>query len=124
MKKRLRLFDRKERGFYRPDNENGKRFSLNNQARRDAEEIVFSKNQAMRKPTLNRQIAKAYLSGIDPGTSTRTWQMAIVAMIERKHGPTRDRWERAIKSKALDLIRRRVIVKTQAEELWQLEGRN
>ncbi|HWY29357.1 MAG TPA: hypothetical protein VNX46_01300 [Candidatus Acidoferrum sp.] len=119
MKKRFRLVDRKERGFYCLDNETGKRFSLKTQTRREAEEILFAKNQAMRQPTLNRQIAKAYLSGIDPGTSTRTWQTAMEAMIERKHGPTRDRWECAIRNKALDLIRQRVIVETQAEELWQ-----
>jgi hypothetical protein len=119
MKKRFRLVDRKDRGFYCLDNETGKRISLKSKSHQDAEEIVFAKNQAIRQPTLNRQIAKAYLSGIDPGMSTRTWQMALEAMVERKFGATRERWERGIRNSALDLIRHRIIVETQAEELWQ-----
>ena len=82
-------------------------------------QILFAKNQAIQQPTLNRQIAKAYLAGTDAGMSTRTWQTALDAMVERKHGSTRDRWERAIKNRALDLIRHLVIVETQPEQLWQ-----
>ncbi len=119
MKKRFRLVDRKKRGFYCLDNETGKRASLQTRSRDEAEQIVFAKNQAVRQPTLNRQLAKAYLAGTDAGMATRTWQTALEAMVERKHGSTKERWERAIKNQALDIIRHRVIVETQAEDLWQ-----
>lgn len=121
MKNRFRLIHRGERGnqFYCVDTETGRRFSLKTKDRDAARQVVLAKNQAIRQPTLNRQIAKAYLSGTDAGMSTRTWQTALEAMVDRKHGPTRDRWERGIKKRALDLIRHSIIVETQAEQLWQ-----
>jgi hypothetical protein len=67
---------------------------------------------------LNLHIAKVYLAGTDSGVSTRTWQNALDAIIETKSGPTQDRWRRAAKEKALDLIRHRVIIETQAEHLF------
>ena len=121
MKTRFRLIYRGERGcqFYCVDSETGKRFSLKTKDRDAAEQIIAAKNQAIRQPTLNRQIAKAYLSGTDAGMSSRTWQTALEAMVERKQGSTRERWERGIKNHALDLIRHCVIVETQPDQLWQ-----
>ena len=101
------------------DSETGKRFSLKTKDRDAAEQIIAAKNQAIRQPTLNRQIAKAYLSGTDAGMSSRTWQTALEAMVERKQSSTRERWVRGIKNHALDLIRHCVIVETQPELLWQ-----
>jgi hypothetical protein len=49
--------------------------------------------------------------------ATRTWQNAFDAIIETKTGPTKDRWQRAAKEKAFDLIRNQVIIETQAESL-------
>lgn len=121
MKNRFRLIHRGERGgqFYCVDSETGKRSSLSTKDRDAAKQIVDAKNQALRQPTLNRQIAKAYLSGTDAKMSARTWQHALEAMVERKHGPTRDRWERAIRNRTLDLIRHLVIVETQPDQLWK-----
>src|SRR5258706_11102788 len=79
MKKRFRLVDRKKRGFYCLDSETGKRVSLQTKNCEDAEQIVFAKNQAAHQPNLNRQLAKAYLSGTDSGMSSRTWQTAVDA---------------------------------------------
>jgi len=67
---------------------------------------------------LNLHIAKVYLAGTDSGVSTRTWQNALDAIIETKRGPTQDRWRRAAKESALDMIRHRVIIETQAEHLF------
>jgi integrase len=121
MKNRYRLIHRNDRGgqFYCVDSETGKRFSLQTKDHDAAAQIVLAKNQALRQPNLNRQIAKAYLSGTDAGVSTRTWQSAMDAMVQRKHGSTRDRWERGIRNNALDLIRNCVIVETQPDQLWQ-----
>jgi hypothetical protein len=70
MKTRFRLIYRGERGrqFYCVESETGKRFSLKTKDRDAAEQIVAAKNQAIRQPNLNRQIAKAYLSGTDAGS--------------------------------------------------------
>lgn len=122
MKNRFRLIHRGERGgqFYCVDSETGQRFSLKTKDRDVAGQLVLAKNQANRQPMLNRHIAKAYLSGTDAAMSTRIWQDAFNAIVERKRGPTRERWERAIKNKYLDPLRRRIIVETQPDHLWQV----
>jgi integrase len=121
MKTRFRIIHRGERGstFYCVDSETGKRSSLKTKDRDRAEQIVLAKNQALRQPTLNLQIAKAYLAGTDSGVATRTWQHALNALIETKLGPTKERWERAAKDKALDAIRHKTIIETQAENLLE-----
>src|SRR6266568_2655588 len=118
---KFRLIYRGERGstFYCVDTQSGKRSSLKTKDRDRAEQIVLAKNQALRQPTLNLQIAKAYLAGTDSGVATRTWQAALNALVETKQGPTRDRWLTAAKDKALNLIQDRVIIETQAEHLLQ-----
>ena len=57
----------------------GKRRSLGASDRDAAEQIVLAKNQALRQPVLNLQIARAYLAGSDSGVATRTWAMALEA---------------------------------------------
>ena len=119
MKTRFRLTYRGERGrqFYCVDTETGKRFSLHTKDRDAAEQIVLAKNQAIRQPSLNLQIAKAYLSGTDSGVATRTWQMALNEIVDSKHGSTKERWFRGAKDKALDSIRNLVIIETTAEQV-------
>lgn len=96
-----------------------KRSSLHTNDRDAAEQIVLARNQALRQPVLNLQIAKAYLSGTDSGVATRTWQQALNALVETKHGSTKDRWIRAAKDKAFGEIRHQTIIETQAENLLQ-----
>lgn len=121
MKTRFRLIYRGERGstFYCVDSETGKRFSLQTKDRDAAEQIVLAKNQSLRQPTLNLHIAKAYLAGTDSGVATRTWQDALNGLVQTKHGSTKERWVRAAKDKALDSIRHKTIIETQAENLLQ-----
>jgi integrase len=121
MKARYRLTYRSDRGkmFFCVDSETCKRTSLHTKDRDAAEQIVLAKNQSLRQPILNLQIAKAYLSGTDSGVATRTWQGALNALVETKHGSTKERWVRAAKDKALDGIRHKTIIETQAENLLQ-----
>jgi integrase len=121
MKTRFRLIHRGERGstFYCVDAETGKRFSLKTKDRDTAKQIILAKNQALRQPSLNLQIAKAYLAGTDSGVATRTWQIALNAIVDTKHGSTQERWCRAAKDKALDSIRHLVIIETTAEQIFQ-----
>ena len=61
MKTRFRLIHRGERGrtFYCVDVQTGKRFSLKTKDRDAATQIVLARNQSLRQPVLNLQIAKA-----------------------------------------------------------------
>ena len=121
MKDRYRLTYRSDRGkmFFCVDSESGKRTSLHTKDRDAAEQIVFAKNQALRQTSINLQLAKAYLAGSDSGVSTRTWQDALNVLVETKQGPTKERWTRAAKETALDFIRHKVLIETQAENLLQ-----
>jgi len=118
MKRRFILYRRKLGGtFYIEDTVTRKQESLGTKDRNEATAILNARNESVRQPQLNLQIAKAYLAGSDSGVSNRTWQNALDAIVETKSGSTQDRWRRAAKEKALDLIRDRVIIETQAEHL-------
>ena len=118
MKNRFRLYRRPKGGvFYAHDSETGKQESLGTKDRAEATTLLNARNESFRQPQLNLHIAKAYLAGTDSGVSTRTWQDALNAIIETKNGSTKDRWVRAAKEKALDSIRTRIILETQAEQL-------
>ena len=119
MKRRFILYRRKLGGmFYIEDTETRKQESLGTKDRAEATALLNARNESVRQPQLNLHIAKAYLAGTDSGVSTRTWQAALNSIIETKSGSTQDRWQRAAKEKALDPIRDRVIIETQAEHLF------
>lgn len=119
MKTRFRLIHRGERGnkFYCVDSETGKRFSLKTKDRDAAEQIVLAKNQSLRQPMLNLQIAKAYLAGTDNGVTTRTWQHAIESVTNTKLGANKERWERVVKDPAIIPLLPLVIIETKGEAL-------
>jgi hypothetical protein len=118
MKRQYILYRRKLGGkFYIEDTHTRKQESLGTKDRREAETLLNARNEAARQPHLNLQIAKAYLAGTDSGISTRSWQNALDAIIDTKTGSTKDRWQRAAREKALDLIRNQVIVETKAENI-------
>jgi integrase len=103
--------------FYVHDSETGKQETLGTRDCAEATTLLNARNESVRQPQLNLQIAKACLAGTDSGVSTRTWQNALDAIVETKSGSTQDRWRRAAKETALDGIRDRVIIETQAEQL-------
>jgi hypothetical protein len=122
MKERFRLLKRGERGrtFYCFDTHPHHRTSLGTKNPEETERLVQAKNDALRQPQLNLHIAKAHLVGIDSGIATRTWQHALNALIDSKQGENQARWQRTAKDKALDHVRDRVIIETQAEQLLQV----
>src|SRR5260370_38564736 len=115
MKLRFRLIHRGERGsiFYCVDTESGQRFSLKTKDRDAAAQMVLHKNQALRQPTLNLQIAKSYLAGPDSGVATRTWKNALDPLVETKHGAKKKGWVRAGKDKARNATRNKALNATQ-----------
>jgi hypothetical protein len=122
MKNRFRLISRGSRGgaLYCVDGSTGKRTSLGASSRDEAEQIVLAKNQALRQPALNLQIARAYLGGSDEGVATRTWQHVMDEMPKLKKGETQARWLTAIKDKAFDSIRRVCLLETKADHILRV----
>ena len=102
MKNRFRLYRRTVGGvFYVHDSQTGKQESLGTRDRAEATTLLNARNESVRQPQLNLQIAKAYLAGTDSGVSTRTWQNALGAIVETKTGPTQDRWRRAAREQSV-----------------------
>jgi hypothetical protein len=68
-KTRYRLIQRgnRRKAFYCVDSVSGKRSSLGTSDRDAAQQLVLAKNQALRQPSFNLQIARAYLAGSDSG---------------------------------------------------------
>jgi integrase len=122
METRYRLIRRGTRGgtFYCVDTKTGKRTSLRTDNEDEARQIINAKNQALRQPVLNMQIAKAYLAGTDNGIATRTWQQALDALTASKKGDNQERWKRGGKEKPFDLIRDQVIIETSGETLLKV----
>jgi integrase len=119
MKNRFRLISRGSRGgaLYCVDGSTGKRTSLGECTRDEAEQIVLAKNQALRQPALNLQIARAYLGGSDDGVATRTWQHVMDEMPKFKTGETQARWLTAIKDRAFNPIRTLCLLETKADHI-------
>jgi hypothetical protein len=76
MKTRYRLIRRSSRGgmFYSVDTVTGYRTSLLTSNEDEARQLVEAKNNSHRQPTLNLQLARAYLTATDPAYMSRTWQ--------------------------------------------------
>src|SRR4051812_37483054 len=101
--------------YYCEDRTTGKQTSLRTRCKDEARTLLNAKNEAVRQPTLNLQIARAYLTAGDPAINSRTWQNVMDQIISTKSGPTRERWDYASKDDAFDSIRNRKIVETTAE---------
>ena len=117
MKLRFRLYRRNRGGrFYVHDGVTGKQESLGTTDRAEAVRLLHAKNEAVRQPVMNLQIARAYLAAGDPGMASRTWRTVMDEIIKTKQGDnSRKRWERAIKEPALNPLRTLPVVQTRPE---------
>lgn len=114
MKQQFILFQRSGI-FYSKDTSTGKQTSLRTRDRDDAQRLLNAKNEASHQPAMNLQIAQVYLHHGDPALATRTWQDVMTLIAASKSGKNQERWQSAIKGKALDGIRHRRLIETTAE---------
>lgn len=118
MKKRFRVVHLKAQngGFYCVDNLTGTRTSLYTKDRDTADRLVFHKNEAEQTPLTNRRIGMTYLSSADPVLASRTWKDVMADIVQDKAGPTRRRWDIAIRDSAFKLIENLVVVTTLPDQ--------
>jgi hypothetical protein len=116
MNNRYRLICRSHRQgmFYCVDKTTGKRTSLLTTDKIEAKQIIEAKNQAERQPVLNLQIAHAYLSASDPAWTQRNWEEVANRISTHGKESTRNRYVRALKTKAFDSIRTKKLIETTA----------
>jgi len=116
MKHRFILF-RRAGVFYCEDTTSRKQVSLRTKDEGEAETLLHARNESVRQPVLNLQIARTYLTATDPEIAARTWQTVMDEMTQDKKGPTLIRYQRAMADKAFDLIRDTPILETQSVQL-------
>ena len=97
-----------------------KRLNLGTRYEAEAKQLIEAKNIAKRQPTLNLQIAKAYIAGSDNGVKTRTWREAMEALTNNKPRAKKECWQRVAKDRALALLRDMVFIETQGEQLLKI----
>jgi integrase len=114
MKNRFNLFQRAGI-YYCEDTTTGKQTSLRTRDKADALRLLNVKNEAAHQPAMNLQIAQVYLQHGDPAMATRSWQAVMEHIVTTKRGINQERWQSAIKNKALDGIRQRKLIETTSE---------
>jgi len=118
MKNRYRLFVRGST-WYVEDDETGKQESLRTKDRSEAERLCVAKNDALKTPMLNLALGRTYLAAHNPKLITRSWSdvMSEAAGIGRAESSL-TRKAKAVKSKALDLIRDKRLSQTTSDDIF------
>ncbi len=117
MQERYRIFRRAGGNFYARDKITGKAESLETCDRVAARQILAAKNQALAQPQLNRTLAKAYLSAKSPELLTRTWADVMQHYVNSGLESTRERKERAFRSRPFAILRTVKLVDTESIHL-------
>ena len=116
MKQRYHIFKRGNGVLYCLDTEENRQTSLQTRDIGEAQRLVNAKNEACRQPAMNLEIARVYLNHSDPAYATRTWQQVMDEMARQKKGETQKRWERAMRETPFDLVRKKTLVETRAQD--------
>src|SRR5271155_3715743 len=103
LRQQFRMFRRNE-VYYVHDSITGKQTSLGTKDPTEAQRLLNAKNEAVRQPVINLQIARAYLMVSDRMAAVRTWQHVMEEIVKLKSGETQRRWKVATKDKAFEGI--------------------
>src|SRR5438094_2708717 len=114
---KYRLYRRRNGVFYWQENDSAKQGTLRTNDRREAERLLNAMNESHREPTLNLNLARAYLAAHDPQMAQRTWQAVMDEMATHGIPTTQARCARGFRSKAYDTIRSKPLVQTTGEDL-------
>ena len=117
MQERYRIFRRAGGNFYARDKVTGKSESLETADRAVAKQLLSARNQDVAQPQLNRSMAKAYLSAKSPELLTRTWADVMEHYVQSGVESTRDRKERAFRSRPFAMLRTLTLLDTEAIHL-------
>ena len=121
---KYRLYRRHNGVFYWQDNTSKKQGTLRTTDKRDAERLLNAMNESHRQPTLNLNLARAYLAAHDPKMAERTWQAVMDEMATHGIPSTQTRCARGFRSKAYDPIRNKPLVQTTGEDLLMIVHAN
>ena len=124
MQLKYRLYLRRNGNFYWQENGSKKQGTLRTTDRREAERLLNAMNESHREPTLNLNLARAYLVAHDPEMARRPWQAVMNEMATHGIPTTQERCTRAFRSKAYDSIRSKPLAQTTAADLLAIVHAN
>lgn len=124
MQLKYRLFRRRKGIFYWQANDSSRQGTLRTSDRREAERLLNAMNESHRQPTINLNLARAYLAAHDPKMAQRTWQAVMDEMATHGIPTTQTRCARGFHSKAYDAIRNKPLVQTTGEDLLAIVHAN
>ena len=114
---KYRLYRRRNGVFYWQDNGSQKQGTLRTTDKREAERLLNAMNESHRQPTLNLNLARAYLAAHDPKMAQRSWQALMDEMATHGIPTTQQRCARGFRSKAYDPIRNKPLIQTTSSDL-------
>ena len=122
MKKRYRKFRRGKTWWVhdsqpQANGKAGKQKSLHTKNEGEAARLLASMNEPYRSAAFYIQMARTHLQLGNYEITQRTCQQVMDAVIQDKQGKTKERYQRAAKEKAFDLIRNIQLVETTSEHL-------
>jgi integrase len=120
MKNHYRVFRRGWGTYYCEDLTTGQQTTLKTRDKDEAFRLVAAKNETEDAPAFSRHLARVYWKAGDPAAAKRTWQHVMDEIPKLKMGDTKIRWLTAIKDKAMDSIRDRIVLETQAEHFLKV----
>jgi hypothetical protein len=97
---KYRLYRRRNGVFYSQENDSSRQGTLRTTDRCEEERLLNAMNESHREPTLNLNLARAYLAAYDPKMAQRTWQAVMDEMATHGIPSTQVRCARAFSSKA------------------------
>src|SRR5437764_2694804 len=114
---KYRLYRRHNGVLYWQDNDSKRQGSLRTTEKREADRLLNAMNESYREPTLNLNLARAYLVAHDPQMTRRTWQAVMDEMATHGIPTTQERCARGFRSKAYNQIRSKPVVQTTGADL-------
>jgi hypothetical protein len=114
---KYRIYRRRNGVFYWQDNNSKKQGTLRTNDKREAERLLNAMNESHRQPTINLNLARAYLAAHDSKMAQRTWQAVMDEMATHGIPTTQERCARGFRSKAYDPIRNKPLVQTTGADL-------
>ncbi len=104
--------------YYSQDKQTGQRESFKTTSKDVAERMLAAKNQSAEQPLLNKGMAKVYLSATAPEFVLRTWRDVMDRYVDSGVQSTRDRKERAFRSRPFLMLEKIKLIETSAEHLF------
>jgi hypothetical protein len=112
------MFRRKGGMFYARDTATMSKESLGTKDREQASRLVAAKNQAQEQPALNKGMAKVYLAAASPEFALRTWADVMEKYVTSGAESSKDRKERAFRSRPYVGLHKLKLIDTAAEHLF------